>query len=299
MPQWVLCSALRLAGPEPLSSLERSSACRARTPPRKPVRTGTPNLMSKAPGTASSQDVTEVARNAREAGHDLASLPLEVKDAALEAVRPRPPLGRLCWCRRCIRALTAHVAPLAAGVRVAGSVEGRHHRSKRAGHRRGQGQGRGGLDDRRAVQAAVAGRPEVRQVRAVSARVARLPSRGHSESLLTPPGSGCRCCSVLVGVRDVLKLPDPIGGVTRAVRLDEGLDLYRVTCPIGVVCVIFEARPDAAVQISSLALKSANAIILKGVRHRLCLVFPLRSCLRHCLSLRTSRAGRRSTQTRP
>src|SRR5438093_1175342 len=72
--------------------------------------------------------------------------------------------------------------------------------------------------------------------------------------------------AVLAGIGDVLRLPDPVGQVDYAMRLDEGLELYRVRCPIGVLGVIFEARPDAAVQISTLALKSANAVILKGGR---------------------------------
>lgn len=72
--------------------------------------------------------------------------------------------------------------------------------------------------------------------------------------------------AVVAGLDDVIRLADPIGRVQYAVRLDEGLDLYRVTCPLGVLGVIFEARPDAAVQISTLALKSANAVILKGGR---------------------------------
>jgi glutamate-5-semialdehyde dehydrogenase len=70
--------------------------------------------------------------------------------------------------------------------------------------------------------------------------------------------------AVIASVDDVIRLPDPIGRVEYAMRLDEGLDLYRVTCPIGVIGVIFEARPDAAVQISALTLKSSNAVILKG-----------------------------------
>jgi glutamate-5-semialdehyde dehydrogenase len=57
---------------------------------------------------------------------------------------------------------------------------------------------------------------------------------------------------------------DPIGSVSYATELDDGLELYRVSCPLGVVCVIFEARPDAAVQIATLGIKSANAVILKG-----------------------------------
>lgn len=70
--------------------------------------------------------------------------------------------------------------------------------------------------------------------------------------------------SVVQGIRDLINLPDPIGKTTYKSRLDEGLDLYRVTCPIGVIGVIFESRPDALVQISSLCLKSGNAVILKG-----------------------------------
>lgn len=66
------------------------------------------------------------------------------------------------------------------------------------------------------------------------------------------------------GVTDVIKLPDPVGKVSYEIELDEGLILKRVACPIGVVGVIFEARPDVIIQISSLAIKSANAVILKG-----------------------------------
>ena len=69
---------------------------------------------------------------------------------------------------------------------------------------------------------------------------------------------------LLGGVRSLIPMADPIGAVSYATELDEGLDLYRVSCPLGVVCVIFEARPDAAVQIAALGIKSANAVILKG-----------------------------------
>ena len=69
---------------------------------------------------------------------------------------------------------------------------------------------------------------------------------------------------LLKGIVDVTKLVDPVGRVTLSRELDSGLALTRVACPIGVLCVIFEARPDAAVQIASLALKSGNAVILKG-----------------------------------
>lgn len=70
--------------------------------------------------------------------------------------------------------------------------------------------------------------------------------------------------SAIAGVRDVGKLPDPAGVVQIHRQLDDGLILKRLTCPLGVLGVIFEARPDAAIQISSLAIKSGNGVILKG-----------------------------------
>ncbi len=68
----------------------------------------------------------------------------------------------------------------------------------------------------------------------------------------------------IAGVRDVGKLPDPAGAVQIHRQLDDGLILKRITCPLGVLGVIFEARPDAAIQISALAIKSGNGVILKG-----------------------------------
>ncbi len=72
--------------------------------------------------------------------------------------------------------------------------------------------------------------------------------------------------TVVEGLLDMARLPDPVGRTTYQNRLDEGLDLYRVTCPIGVIGIIFESRPDALVQISALCLKSSNAVLLKGGR---------------------------------
>ena len=69
---------------------------------------------------------------------------------------------------------------------------------------------------------------------------------------------------MIQGIRDVVKLEDPIGKTLLARQLDEGLILYKVSCPIGVIGIIFEARPDVIAQISSLAIKSSNAVILKG-----------------------------------
>ncbi|MDY6938570.1 MAG: glutamate-5-semialdehyde dehydrogenase [Cyanobacteriota bacterium] len=68
----------------------------------------------------------------------------------------------------------------------------------------------------------------------------------------------------IAGVRDVGKLADPVGAVQIDRELDRGLVLKRVTCPLGVLGVIFEARPDAVIQISTLAIKSGNGVILKG-----------------------------------
>ncbi len=70
----------------------------------------------------------------------------------------------------------------------------------------------------------------------------------------------------LQGLQQVALLPDPIGSVTQRRVLDEGLLLEQVTVPIGVIGMIFEARPDALIQIVSLCLKSGNGIILKGGR---------------------------------
>ena len=66
------------------------------------------------------------------------------------------------------------------------------------------------------------------------------------------------------GIKDVAKLEDPVNKIQWAIELDKGLELYRVSCPIGVIGVIFESRPDVVPQIASLAIKSSNAVILKG-----------------------------------
>ena len=69
---------------------------------------------------------------------------------------------------------------------------------------------------------------------------------------------------MIQGIRDVVNLEDPIGKTLLARQLDEGLNLYKISCPIGVIGIIFEARPDVIAQISSLAIKSSNVVILKG-----------------------------------
>ncbi|NLG04880.1 MAG: glutamate-5-semialdehyde dehydrogenase [Clostridia bacterium] len=69
---------------------------------------------------------------------------------------------------------------------------------------------------------------------------------------------------VIDGIEELIKLPDPLFKLQLSRELDEGLELYRETCPIGVIGVIFESRPDALVQIATLCLKSGNCAILKG-----------------------------------
>lgn len=69
---------------------------------------------------------------------------------------------------------------------------------------------------------------------------------------------------MLQGILDVRELDDPIGKVNLRTKLDEGLELERVSCPIGVLLIIFEARPEVIANIAALAIKSGNAAILKG-----------------------------------
>ncbi len=71
---------------------------------------------------------------------------------------------------------------------------------------------------------------------------------------------------MIAGIRDVAKLNDPVGETMSALELDEGLMLYQVRCPIGVLGVIFESRPDVVPQIMSLCLKSGNSVVFKGGR---------------------------------
>ena len=74
---------------------------------------------------------------------------------------------------------------------------------------------------------------------------------------------------VQLGLHSLENLKDPIGETIFCHEISEHLKLYRVTCPIGVIGIIFESRPDALVQIASLAVKSGNAALLKGGREAL------------------------------
>ena len=69
---------------------------------------------------------------------------------------------------------------------------------------------------------------------------------------------------MIQGVRDISLLDNPVGKILLKRELDKDLILEKVSCPIGVLGIIFEARPDVITQISALAIKSSNAVILKG-----------------------------------
>lgn len=73
-----------------------------------------------------------------------------------------------------------------------------------------------------------------------------------------------KLATVVAGIRSLADMPDPLSRTQLARELSPGLELYRVSCPIGVIGIIFESRPDALVQISCLCLKSGNAVLLKG-----------------------------------
>ncbi|MCK4736533.1 MAG: glutamate-5-semialdehyde dehydrogenase, partial [Methanophagales archaeon] len=75
---------------------------------------------------------------------------------------------------------------------------------------------------------------------------------------------GAKIDEIIKSVQDVAKLDDPVGKTMSAIELDTGLELFQVSCPIGVIGAIFESRPDVLVQISSLCLKTGNAVMLKG-----------------------------------
>jgi glutamate-5-semialdehyde dehydrogenase len=87
-------------------------------------------------------------------------------------------------------------------------------------------------------------------------------------------------------VRSVASLADPVGRILERTALDDGLILEKISCPLGVLAVIFEARPDAITQIASLAIKSGNAVIMKPGREveksARVLVDSLRCALRQC-----------------
>lgn len=93
------------------------------------------------------------------------------------------------------------------------------------------------------------------------------------------------------GVLDVAALPDLVGKCTAKRKLDDGLVLRRVYCPIGVLLVIFEARPEVIVNITALALKSGNAAILKGGKESTHSFRRLAACVKAALAASDLPAG--------
>lgn len=95
--------------------------------------------------------------------------------------------------------------------------------------------------------------------------VADARTKGLSEALLDRLAlAGGRLAAITADVRAVATLPDPVGDVFDQKSLPSGLQLHRVCVPLGVLGVIYEARPNVTVDIASLALKTGNAVILRG-----------------------------------
>jgi glutamate-5-semialdehyde dehydrogenase len=75
---------------------------------------------------------------------------------------------------------------------------------------------------------------------------------------------GARVAAMAAGVREIVALPDPVGELLDGFRLPNGLDVRKVRVPLGVVAVVYEARPNVTIDAAALALKSGNAIVLRG-----------------------------------
>src|SRR2546421_3978881 len=73
-----------------------------------------------------------------------------------------------------------------------------------------------------------------------------------------------RVADMAAGVRKIASLPDPVGEVIDGFRLRGGLDVRKVRVPLGVVAVVYEARPNVTIDAAALCLKSGNAIVLRG-----------------------------------
>ena len=129
-------------------------------------------------------------------------------------------------------------------------------------------------DQRNAALASIARDLEERRERILAANQADLQAAEEmvARGELAPPLvkrlnlEGSKFDDVVAMVRSVEAQPDPLGRTQSAMELHRGLELFRVTVPIGVIGVIFESRPDALVQIACLCLKAGNAVLLKGGR---------------------------------
>jgi glutamate-5-semialdehyde dehydrogenase len=127
-----------------------------------------------------------------------------------------------------------------------------------------------GTDIKNQALAEIAAALERRQADIVAANQSDL-DRSEKENLAPPLLKRLKFDAVKIdeacaGLRSMIHLPDPVGRTLDAMELDDGLELFRVSCPIGVIGVIFESRPDALVQIACLCLKSGNGVLLKGGR---------------------------------
>ncbi|KAL8927907.1 MAG: hypothetical protein Q9172_001133 [Xanthocarpia lactea] len=92
---------------------------------------------------------------------------------------------------------------------------------------------------------------------------------------------------MLQGILDVRDLEDPLGKVTLKTLLDDDLTLERITCPIGVLLIIFEARPEVIANIAALAIKSGNAAILKGGKESTASFHAISSAISSALTIST------------
>lgn len=143
--------------------------------------------------------------------------------------------------------------------------------------------------DRRAAVLAMADALEADQSAIVAANQADLQaaaSDGLAEALVARLKLDApKLTAAIEGVRQVAQLPDPVGVRQLHTELDAGLVLERVSVPLGVLGVIFEARPDAVMQIASLAIRSGNGALLKGGREA------SRSCAAIMTALQQGLAG--------
>lgn len=125
----------------------------------------------------------------------------------------------------------------------------------------------GGEDRNRAIEN-IAKALEKEKTAIISANKLDL-QKAESENLAAPllkrlKFDETKIAEAVDGLMSLMRLPDPVGMTLSAMELDHGLELYKVSCPIGVIGIVFESRPDALVQISSLCLKSGNAVLMKG-----------------------------------
>ena len=143
--------------------------------------------------------------------------------------------------------------------------------------------------DRRTAVLAMADALEAAQNAIVTANQADLQAaaqEGLAEALVARLKlDDTKLAAAIDGVRQVAQLPDPVGVRQLHTELDAGLVLERISVPLGVLGVIFEARPDAVMQIAALAIRSGNGALLKGGREA------SRSCAAIMTALQEGLAG--------